>query len=118
MFEKEKNKYVENETLQEVMVAFYAKNKLDEVKKYLKDHKNDSVSTKDILNLIEKDSKTYTIETRLNQKEYNVLYGKMLRFSWHRYNFNTLLQITFGVNKRLANSVIKALYQLKWYEYC
>ena len=90
-------------------------------------------------------SKTYTIETRLNQrdnaeiieyaKEYNVLYGKMLRFTWHRYNnggtfnmkkseFNTLLQRTFGVNKRLANSVIseveglyKALYQLKWYEY-
>ena len=90
-------------------------------------------------------SKTYTIETRLNQrdnaeiieyaKEYNVLYGKMLRFAWHRYNnggtfnmkkseFNTLLQRTFGVNKRLANSVIseveglyKALYQLKWYEY-
>ena len=90
-------------------------------------------------------SKTFTIETRLNQrdnaeiieyaKEYNVLYGKMLRFAWHRYNnggtfnmkkseFNTLLQRTFGVNKRLANSVIseveglyKALYQLKWYEY-
>lgn len=41
-------------------------------------------------------SKTFTIETRLNQKdnaeiieymkEYNVLYGKMLRFTWHRYN--------------------------------
>ena len=90
-------------------------------------------------------SKTFTIETRLNQrdnaeiieyaKEYNVLYGKMLRFAWHRYNnggtfnmkkseFNTLLQRTFGISKRLANSVIseieglyKALYQLKWYEY-
>lgn len=90
-------------------------------------------------------SKTYTIETRLNQrdnaeiieyaKEYNVLYGRMLRFAWHRYNnggtfnmkksdFNTILQRTFGVSKRLANSVIseieglyKALYQLKWYEY-
>ena len=45
----------DNETLQEVMVAFNAKNKLDEVKKYLKDHQNDSVSTKDILNLIEKE---------------------------------------------------------------
>lgn len=45
----------DNETLQEVMVAFHAKNKLDEVKKYLKDHKNDFVSTKDILNLIEKE---------------------------------------------------------------
>ena len=90
-------------------------------------------------------SKTFTIETRLNQrdnaeiieyaKEYNILYGKMLRFTWHRYNnggtfnmkkseFNTVLQKTFGVNKRLANSVIseveslyRALYQLKWYEY-
>ena len=90
-------------------------------------------------------SKTFTIETRLNQrnnaeiieyvKEYNALYGKMLRFAWHRYNnggtfnmkkseFNTVLQKTFGVNKRLANSVIseveglyKALYQLKWHEY-
>ena len=45
----------DNETLQEVMVAFHAKNKLDEVKKYLKDHKDDSVSTKDILNLIGKE---------------------------------------------------------------
>lgn len=45
----------DNEILQEVMVAFHAKNKLDEVKKYLKDHQNDSVSTKDILNLIEKE---------------------------------------------------------------
>lgn len=90
-------------------------------------------------------SKTFTIETRLNQrdnaeileyaKEYNVLYGKMLRFTWHRYNnngtfnmkksrFNTILQQTFGVSKRLASSVIseveglyKALYQLKRYEY-
>ena len=90
-------------------------------------------------------SKTFTIETRLNQrdnaeiieymKEYNVLYGKMLRFTWHRYNnggtfnmkksrFNTILQRTFGVSRRLASSVIseveglyKALYQLKWYEY-
>lgn len=90
-------------------------------------------------------SKTFTIETRLNQrdnaeileyaKEYNVLYGKMLRFTWHRYNnggtfnmkksrFNTILQQTFGVSRRLASSVIseveglyKALYQLKRYEY-
>ena len=86
-------------------------------------------------------SKTYTIETRLKQrdnaeiieyaKEYNVLYGKMLRFAWHRYNnggtfnmkksdFNTILQRTFDVSKRLANSVIseveglyKALYQME-----
>lgn len=90
-------------------------------------------------------SKTYTIETRLNQRdnvglieyviEYHILYGKMLRFTWHRYNnggrfsvkksaFNTILQNRFHVNKRLANSVIseveglyKALYQLKWYEF-
>jgi transposase, IS605 orfB family len=90
-------------------------------------------------------SKTFTIETRLNQrdnaeileyaKEYNVLYGKMLRFTWHRYNnggtfnmqkskFNTILQRTFDVNRRLASSVIseveglyKALYQLKWVEF-
>ena len=41
-------------------------------------------------------SKTFTLETRLNQndnadlikyvKEYNALYGRMLRFAWHRYN--------------------------------
>ncbi len=83
-------------------------------------------------------SKTYTIETRLNQrdntglieyvKEYHILYGKMLRFTWHRYNnggrfsvkksaFNAILQNRFHVNKRLANSVMseveglyKALY--------
>ena len=63
-------------------------------------------------------SKTFTIETRLNQKDnaeiieykkdYNILYGKILRFAWHRYNngghfdrkksqFNTLLQHKFGV---------------------
>ena len=90
-------------------------------------------------------SKTYAIETRLNQmdnseiieytKEYNVIYGRMLRFAWHRYKngstfnikkseFNTILPRTFGVSKRRANSVIseveglyKALYQLKWHEY-
>lgn len=45
----------DKETLQEVMVAFHAKNKLEEVKKYLKNHKDDSISTKDILNLIEKE---------------------------------------------------------------
>ena len=89
-------------------------------------------------------SKTFTIETRLNQKDnakiieyaknYSVLYGKMIRFTWHRIkyggqlpmkksDFNTLLQKTFSVNKRVANSVIyevigiyKALYQLKWTE--
>ena len=90
-------------------------------------------------------SKAFTIETRLNQKdnaeiieyakEYSVLYGKMIRFTWHRIKddgklpmkksaFNTLLQKTFGVNKRVANSVIyevigiyKALYQLKRTEF-
>ena len=90
-------------------------------------------------------SKAFTIETRLNQKdnaeiieyakEYSVLYGKMIRFTWHRIKaggklpmkksaFNTLLQKTFGVNKRVAGSVIcevigiyKALYQLKWTEF-
>lgn len=90
-------------------------------------------------------SKAFTIETRLNQKdnseiieyakEYTILYGKMIRFTWHRIKnggllpmkkseFNTLLQKTFGVNKRVANSVIyevvgiyKALYQLKWTEF-
>ena len=90
-------------------------------------------------------SKAFTIETRLNPrdnaeiieyaKEYSVLYGKMIRFTWHRIknggqlpmkksDFNTLLQKTFGVNKRVANSVIyevtgiyRALYQLKWNEF-
>lgn len=90
-------------------------------------------------------SKSFTIETRLNQKdnseiieyakEYTILYGKMIRFTWHRIKnggqfpikeseFNTLLQKTFGVNKRIANSVIyevkgiyRALYQLKWNEF-
>lgn len=90
-------------------------------------------------------SKTFTIETRLKQKdnseiieyakEYTILYGKMIRFTWHRIKnsgkfpvkkseFNTLLQKTFGVNKRVANSVIyevtgiyRALYQLKWNEF-
>ena len=45
----------DNETLQEVMLAFYAKNKLEKTKKFLKDHKDDSLSTKEILELIEKD---------------------------------------------------------------
>ena len=90
-------------------------------------------------------SKSFTIETRLNQKDnaeiieyakkHSVLYGKMIRFAWHRIKnggqfpmkeskFNTLLQKTFGVNKRIANSVIheakgiyRALYQLKWNEF-
>ena len=90
-------------------------------------------------------SKAFTIETRLNPrdnaeiieyaKEYSVIYGKMIRFTWHRIkdggqlpmkksDFNTLLQKTFCVNKRVANSVIyevigiyKALYQLKWAEF-
>ena len=90
-------------------------------------------------------SKTFTIETRLNQKdnseiieyakEYTILYGRMIRFTWHRIKnggqfpikeseFNTLLQKTFCVNRRVANSVIyevigiyKALYQLKWTEF-
>ena len=90
-------------------------------------------------------SKAFTIETRLNPrdnakiieytKEYSVLYGKMIRFTWHRIkdggqlpmkksDFNTLLQKTFGINKRVANSVIyevtgiyRALYQLKWTEF-
>ena len=71
--------------------------------------------------------KTFTIETRLNQKQnqeiidyvrgFNVLYGKALRFTWHRYNngghfdrkkseFKTLLQKKFPLNNRMANSVI------------
>ena len=90
-------------------------------------------------------SKAFSIETRLNHKdnaeiieyakEYTILYGKMIRFTWHRIknggqfpikksDFNTLLQKTFGVNKRVANSVIyevigiyKALYQLKLTEF-
>lgn len=45
----------DNETLQEVMVAFHAKNKLDKVTKFLKDHKDDSLSTKEILKIIEKE---------------------------------------------------------------
>lgn len=89
--------------------------------------------------------KTFTIETRLNQKqnqeiidyarEFNALYGKALRFTWHRYNngghfdrkkseFNTLLQKKFNISKRMANSVIyevqgtyNALRELKWYQF-
>ena len=89
--------------------------------------------------------KTFTIETRLNQKqnqeyleyirEFNVLYGKALRFTWHRYNngghfdrkkseFRTLLQKKFPLNNRMANSVIfevqgtyNALRELKWYQF-
>ena len=38
------------------MVAFYAKSKLEEVKKFLKDYKDDSIPTKEILNLIEKEA--------------------------------------------------------------
>ena len=45
----------DNETLQEVMMTFHAKNKLEEITKFLKDHKDDSLSTKEILELIEKD---------------------------------------------------------------
>ena len=45
----------DNETLQEIMVAFHAKNKLEEVKKLLKDHKDDSIIIKEILSLIEKE---------------------------------------------------------------
>lgn len=45
----------DNETLQEVMIAFHAKNKLEEITKFLKDHKDDSLSTKEILELTEKD---------------------------------------------------------------
>ncbi len=45
----------DNAVLQEILMAFHAKNKLEEVVKYLKDHMNDSVSTKDILQIIEKE---------------------------------------------------------------
>lgn len=45
----------DNETLQEVMMAFHAKNKLEEITKFLKDHRDDSLSTKEILEFIEKD---------------------------------------------------------------
>jgi uncharacterized protein YehS (DUF1456 family) len=45
----------DNKTLQEVMMAFHAKNKLDEVAKFLKKHKDDSVSTKEVLAMIEKE---------------------------------------------------------------
>lgn len=44
----------DNETLQEVMMAFHAKNKLEEITKFLKDHKDDFLSTKDIFEVIEK----------------------------------------------------------------
>ena len=37
------------------MMAFYAKNKLEEITKFLKDHKDASLPTKEILELIEKD---------------------------------------------------------------
>lgn len=45
----------DNETLQEVMIAFHAKNKLEEITKILKKYKDKSLSTKEILELIEKD---------------------------------------------------------------
>ena len=45
----------DNETLQEVMMAFHAKNKLEEITKFLKDHKDESLSIKEILAFIEKD---------------------------------------------------------------
>ena len=45
----------DNETLQEVMMAFHAKNKLEEITKFLQNHRDDSLSTKEILELIEKD---------------------------------------------------------------
>jgi hypothetical protein len=45
----------DNEILQEVMIAFHAKNKLEEITKILKNHKDESLSTKEILELIEKD---------------------------------------------------------------
>ena len=89
--------------------------------------------------------KTFTIETRLDQKqnqkiidyirEFNVLYGKALRFAWHRYNngghfdrkkseFNTLLQKKFNISRRMASSIIfevqgtyNALRELKWHQF-
>ena len=89
--------------------------------------------------------KTFTIETRLNQKqnqeiidyirEFNALYGKALRFAWHRYNngghfdrkkseFNTLLQKKFNISRRMASSIIfevqgtyNALRELKWHQF-
>ena len=89
--------------------------------------------------------KTFTVETRLNQqqnqeiidyvREFNVLYGKVLRVAWHRYNngghfdrkkseFKPLLQKKFPLNNRMANSVIhkvqgtyNALRELKWYQF-
>ena len=45
----------DNKTLQEVMMAFHAKNKLDEVAKFLKKHKDDSVSSQEVLAMIEKE---------------------------------------------------------------
>ena len=38
-----------------LIASFHAKNKLEEITKFLKDHKDDSLSTKEILELIEKD---------------------------------------------------------------
>ena len=89
--------------------------------------------------------RTFTIETQLNQRhnqeiidyvrEFNALYGKALRFTWHRYNkgghfdrkkseFKTLLQKKFPLNNRMAGSVIyevqgtyNALRELKRYQF-
>ena len=47
----------DNETLQEIMMAFHAKNKLEEITKFLKGYKDNSLLTKEILELIEKDNK-------------------------------------------------------------
>ena len=45
------------EVLQEVMMALHAKDKLDEVVKYLEENKNKSITTKEILEIIEKEDK-------------------------------------------------------------
>ena len=45
----------DNEILQEVMMAFHAKNKLEKITKFLKGHKDESLSAEEILELIEKD---------------------------------------------------------------
>ena len=46
-----------DEVLQEVMMAFHAKDKLDEVIKYLEKNKNKPVTAKELLEIIEKEDK-------------------------------------------------------------
>lgn len=56
--DKDKGKSVQEELVEDIMAliaSFHAQNKLEEVIRFLKDYKDDSLSAKEILELIEKD---------------------------------------------------------------